>query len=422
MFKKFLPVIALTFVNVIGFSILIPVLPQVTEQYISSDFSAPVYGALIAAYSLFQFLGSPVLGSLSDKYGRKPLLILSQLGTTLSWVIFAVAYFLPNVQLWTISLPIIVIAISRIVDGITGGNISVAQAWVSDVTSPKEKTKAFGLLGAVFGLAFLFGPAIGGFSSSTSIGYLGTCIVAFLISLVTLALILFYLPESLPEEKRDKELDIHLFKEINIFHKIKVFDGNQFVLSLLAIRLGFALVLGGFFIMIILYMREGFGLTTTGLGLTMSLIGTFSIFNQAFLVGKLSKRFGDLNTFYFSLSCFFVSLLTLPLIPTGIVLGPISVSYLLMLANAYIINCGISFGMPTFKSILANNVSEKRQGLATGIDESLLALGNSVTPILAGVLYSAIGINTFYAFAVVLGLPFLYVFAETGTFLVRPQR
>jgi MFS family permease len=216
MLKKFFPIMLLTFVNVIGFSLLIPVLPVIAEKYAPS-ISAPVYGALLSAYAFFQFLGAPVLGSLSDKYGRKPLLMVSQLGTTLSWVIFAAAYFLPDIAIGPVMLPLLVIAVSRIIDGITGGNISVAQAWISDATTNEEKTKAFGLVGAIFGLGFMFGPALGGLSAGTTLGYLGTCILAFTISLVTLIMIHLYLPESLKEEDRDKELDIHLLKEINIF-------------------------------------------------------------------------------------------------------------------------------------------------------------------------------------------------------------
>ena len=142
--KKLMPVLILTFVNVIGFSILIPVLPEVLK-YFTGESSGLFYGLLLSSYALSQFLGAPILGSLSDKYGRRPILLLSQGGTILSWIIFASAYFIPKDMLvGSVSLPLVVIAISRILDGLTGGNVSVAQAWVSDKTTREEKTKAFG--------------------------------------------------------------------------------------------------------------------------------------------------------------------------------------------------------------------------------------------------------------------------------------
>lgn len=413
MFLRFFPIIALTFVNVIGFSVLIPVLPTIAENYAPNS-SEVVYGLLLSSYAFFQFLGAPILGSLSDKFGRKPLLLISQLGTTLSWVIFASAYFAPNILIGSIPLPLLIIALSRITDGLTGGNISVAQAWISDVTTRAEKTKAFGMIGAIFGLGFLFGPALGGLTSSGSIGYLGTCIVAFLISFVTLIVMFFFLPESLPHEKRDHHLEIHLLKEMNIWHKLQVFKHNIFVQQLLIIRVAFLFVFGAFFTLIILYMRQAFHLTEQGLGLTMSVIGVFSILNQAILTPKISHKFGDLRTFYFSLIAFIIGLITIPFIPLDIKFGNISISFLMFLVNTYLINIGISLGMPTFKSILVSHVDEKRQGLATGIDESLIALGNSVTPIIAGILFSILGIKSFFIIGILLTIPHLYIWSKTG--------
>lgn len=418
MIKRFLPIILLTFVNVIGFSILIPVLPEVARIYAPS-LSQPVYGALLSAYSLFQFLGAPILGSLSDKYGRKQLLLVSQLGTTLSWVVFAVAYFAPSIIIGPFALPLFIIAFSRVIDGITGGNISVAQAWISDVTTLEEKTKAFGLIGAVFGFGFLIGPALGGFSSATPIGYLGTCIIAFLISVVTLVMMYLYLPESLPPEKRDHELELNFWQEINFLNKLKVFQHNPFLMFLLRIRLAFMLVFAAFVVLIILYLEQSFNLSQTGLGLTISVIGLFSIFNQAFLAGKLSDKMGNVKLFYLSLVIFTAALLTIPLLPLGVSVGVVSLSYIIMLVNSYFINAGISLGMPSFKSILVHNVSDKKQGLATGIDESLIAFGNSITPVVAGALYAMIGVYTFWVFALILVLPFVYQLVTTGRLIEK---
>src|SRR6185295_10580465 len=164
MTKKILPVIFLTFINTLGFAILIPVLPFVVKNYNASSI---VYGFLLSIYFIFQFLGAPFLGALRDHYGRKPILMLSHFGTLISWGIFGLAYFVPGVSLFGIALPLYVIGFARIVDGITGGNMSVANAYLSDITTPPEKARAFGTIGAVLGLGMIIGPTLGSFSSAT---------------------------------------------------------------------------------------------------------------------------------------------------------------------------------------------------------------------------------------------------------------
>ncbi len=228
--QKFLPILLLTFVNVIGFSLLIPVLPSVVERYVEPQYVGTLYGALLSSYALFQFLDAPVLGALSDKYDRKPLLLISQAGTTLSWVIFGAAYFIPgDIAIGGIALPLIVIAFSRVVDGITGGNISVADAWISDETTPQNRSRIYGLVGATFGIGFLLGPSIGGISAATEIGYLGTAIVAFMISVITWLYIKFGLPESLPESKRDAHVDVHWLEHLNLIRQFTQFRSNRWL-------------------------------------------------------------------------------------------------------------------------------------------------------------------------------------------------
>jgi MFS transporter, DHA1 family, tetracycline resistance protein len=414
MFKKFLPIILLTFVNIIGFTLLIPILPEVIKTYIDESYSGLLFGVLISSYALSQFFAAPIMGSLSDKYGRKPLLFISQLGTTLSWVIFGIAYFIPaETNLMGISLPLAIIAFSRVIDGLTGGNISVANAWASDMTDEHDKTKAFGILGATFGVGFLIGPVIGGLTYSLGYGYLTTVIVAFLISLITLLLVYFGLPESLKEENRDRELKLKFWKEINILHKISEFRDNRFISNLLLIRVFFALVFSSYTTIIILILEQDYNLKASSLGIILSLIGLFSIFNQAFIAPKLSKKFGDLKVLYLSLALLFFGLVTVPLIPKEAVDGNLlNLNLLVLLANAFVLNLAISLGMPTFKSLLVKNVKPNRQGTITGVDESLLSFGNGVTPVMAGTLYSLIGGYAFLIYALFLLAPNLIIWIK----------
>ncbi len=407
--KKFFPILSLTFVNVIGFSLLIPVFPNIVRMYVPVQHISIAYGLLLSSYSLFQFIGAPILGALSDKYGRKPLLIISQIGTTLSWVIFAIAYFTPNIPFLGLGLPIYIIILSRIVDGLTGGNVSVANAWISDITAHNERTKAFGLVGAVFGIGFLIGPALGGFSSSLDIGYIGTVIVAFAISLVTLLQIIFILPESLPKEKRLHIEQINYWHELNIVSKLLTFRSNLIVKKLLIVRLFIGIVFSAYTTIIILFIEKGFTLNPKDIGLTISFIGIFSIFNQAFLTPKLAHKFGDIKTLYIGLTIISIGLGSIPFIPTELRLTQtINIGFIFFLLNSFLMNLGISLSLPTFKSLLTKNVDETKQGAITGIDESLLAFGNSFTPVIAGLLYSFVGISTFFLFSILLLIPFIY--------------
>lgn len=378
------------------------------RAYTEPQYVGLLYGALLSSYALFQFLGAPILGSLSDKYGRKPVLFLSQFGTMLSWVIFGVGLLLPNVPLFGISLPLLVIAFSRVIDGITGGNVSVAQAWISDVTSREDKAKVFALMGGIFGFGFLIGPALGGISSTSSLGYMGTIFLAFVISLFTLGLIYWQLPESLPPEKRDPDFEFTLWDEINIWKQLQKFQENTLVFTFLILRIFFALVFASYTTIIILLLESDFALTPTSLGIILSIIGLFSIFNQVVITGKVAQHFGNLRALLLSVGLLAISLATIPLIPSGFHWQGIDLSLLLFMINSFFVNLGLSVGQPTFQALVTNSVSDQKQGAVTGLDESLLAIGRGVSPILAGGLYGLWGRGLFFFFAVFLILPYLF--------------
>ena len=192
---------------------MIPILPFIVNQFGGGTI---MYGLLLSVYPFCQFFAAPILGSLSDYYGRRPILLLSQAGTMLSWVIFLMSAFVPHMNVFAISFPLLVIILARIADGITGGNNSVANAYLSDITNREEKTKAFGILGGVVGLGMVIGPAIGGLTMSSSLGYIAPVLVTLAVSVVTLIIMIKYLPESLKEENRKKELN---FKIKSIFLK-----------------------------------------------------------------------------------------------------------------------------------------------------------------------------------------------------------
>ncbi len=192
--KRRIPVFLLTFVNTMGFSLLIPVLPIIVRNWEMPDWT---FGVLLAAYNLCLFWAAPIFGQLSDQYGRRKLLLYSQAGTLLSWIAFAGLWFLDTGfgldPAWLVFLLMTI----RIIDGITGGNSSVLNAYMSDISTDKEKAAFFSYTAAVFGVGMIIGPAIGAYTMATSVNYLATAIFGILMSLVTLLAIQWQLKESL---------------------------------------------------------------------------------------------------------------------------------------------------------------------------------------------------------------------------------
>ncbi|QQR83529.1 MFS transporter [Candidatus Peregrinibacteria bacterium] len=402
MVRKLMPILLLSFVNVLGFSLLMPVLPEVLVRY-TGESSGLLYGFLLSSYALSQFIAAPILGAWSDHYGRRPILLLSQLGTLLSWFIFAAAYFIPaDIHIAGVSLPLLVIAFSRITDGLTGGNISVAQAWISDRTEAHEKTKAFGLAGAVFGFGFLVGPALGGLSVSGPLHFLGTAILASAISLVTLGFIYWRLPESLHDDHRSEKPERSLLAQLNFSKRLALFKHNPVIKNLLAVRVMFSLAFVGFTTSLILLLKIEYLLNAVRVGTVLSLIGIFAILNQAWVVPKISERLGSIKTFFSGLILSSVGVGVLALLP--IVFGPVfgGVVVVLFYALMYFLNLGIAMVMTTFRTIITLNTAPNRQGQATGLDESLTSLGQGVVPLFAGTLYDFIGPWSFALYASVL--------------------
>jgi len=211
------PILSINFVGTLGFGIVLPFLVFLVTRY-GGD--ALIYGIIGAAYSAFQLIGAPILGRWSDYFGRRKILLLSQLGTLLSWLIFLIAMYLPlntfidvNSDVWgkfNITLPLIVLFCARALDGLTGGNISVANAYLADITEESKRSKNFGKMAISSNLGYIVGPALAGLLGATAMGETLPVLVAILISVIASGLIFFQLPEtkSKPIEKDPKPTGI----------------------------------------------------------------------------------------------------------------------------------------------------------------------------------------------------------------------
>ena len=382
--KKLLPAYLLSFVNILGVSLLLPVLPFIVKSY-----GAPkwVYGLLLTLYSLFQFIGSPYLGSMSDRIGRKSVLLISQGGTLLSWFVFLGALLIPEeYQLFGFALSLFIIALSRILDGITGGNTSVANAYVSDITTKEEKSYIFAYLGGITGIAMIVGPGLGGLSSSTSYGYKGTLIVAIIISIITLISIFLWLKESLPVEKRSKEKKQSILEAISFRKNLKKLNPEPIIKQLFIMKFFFSILVACYFSTIALFLIDTFHFNEKELGYFMFVIGIFLAFNQVVVTKQFVKRLGEIKTLVLGMALCMVGLVCLTLTDN---------LYLFILCY-YVMNLGASLVFPMFSSLIALHSDPKKQGATMGISESINSISMAIFPVIATFIYGIIGHYIYY--------------------------
>ena len=388
MHRKFLPAYLLTLVNVMGFSILMPVLPFVVVEH----YGAPkyVYGLLLSTYSFFQFLGAPYLGRLSDSLGRKPVLVISHIGTLLSWIIFGLAYFIPEVPIGFLAAPLVVIFFARILDGITGGNTSVAQAYVSDITTKEEKNYIFGYIGGIVGIGMIIGPAIGGLSASTSWGYLGTIICSALLSFITLLMLIFWLEESLPPEQRKARERDSLLSSFLLLKRIRNLESPKDIRDVFVLRLLFNITMATYVSTIALFIIDLFGFNEKQLGMFMLVVGVFISFNQAVMSKWFIARLGIYSTLRLGMLLSVVGFVSITLTETLWV-------YILLY---YILNLGIALCAPTLNSLLALRAAPKETGEVMGISESIGSLSNAIFPLIGAALYGVFGAQLYWGVAI----------------------
>lgn len=389
--RELLPAYLLTFVNVLGFSILMPVLP-----FIVSDYGAPkwVYGLLITLYSAFQFIGAPVLGKMSDEQGRKPILMISQAGTLLSWLVFLVALYLPNIPFWGYALPLWVIAFSRVLDGITGGNISVTNAYVADITNKEEKSYVFGYIGGIVGIGLIIGPGIGGVTASSSWGASATMLAAIGISSVALFTIFSWLKESHPPEKRTLKSKFSFRKNFFILAQIKEIQPKPIIKLLFGLKFLFSIMSACYMGTIVLYIIDLFDFDEKEIGFFMLAVGVFLAVNQAFVSKWIIKRLGVYKTL----------LLGLGLATIGANLITLTDELWLYITFYYVLNLGFSLCYPTFTALISIHADPKKQGGIMGISESINSLAMTIFPLLAAATYGWIGYKLYHLMSL---LPFL---------------
>lgn len=412
------PVLMVNFIGTLGYSIIIPFLVFLVDKFGGNEF---IYGIMGSVYPAFQFFGAPILGRWSDKYGRRRILFLSQAGTLLAWVIFMIALLVPKTSLlsmdqsvvgsFTLTVPLLILFVARALDGITGGNVSVANAYLSDVSTEENRKANFGKMAMSSSMGFILGPAIAGLLGATIYEEIIPVSAAILISTVALIVIWFKLPESKTSLVKP---DLANFKIRKLFATeakdcYETKDGTEtgfkavfkipFIPFLVVIYFLTFLGFSFFYVSFPIHALRVLEWNPFELGIFFSILSGMMILVQGPLLSRLSKTASDEML---------VCIGSLLLVFNFLFIGSSNVIYSYGALVFFALGNGLMW--PSFLSILSRYAGDEQQGAVQGIANSAGSLASIIGLILGGWLYGNIGNVTFYTAAVLLFVIFLLSF------------
>lgn len=421
--KSIFPILLVNFIGILGYSIVIPILIFIVTDLGGNGF---IYGILGAMYPFFQFIGAPILGKLSDRIGRKKVLIISQAGTFIAWLLFLIAFLLPKTTLWsaeseltgmyTMTLPLVFLFVARILDGFTGGNVSVANAYLSDISTDENRDKNFGLIGSSTSLGFVLGPAVAGILASTILEEKLPVILAAMISLLAIFVIIRRLPESNPCVVDTGGLNLKSFRRFfqvehkNCYTSSKVSSENQPINSFRSItkQKGVPLLFTIYFLTFLAFSLFYAGLpiyASTVLGWSSIQLGIFLAYSSLIMIlvqgpllsyfsGKVSSIFCiAIGSVFLAISFF---LLTYP----EVVVLYIGITFL---------SVGNGLMWPSFLSILSKTGTRQMQGAIQGYGNSMGSFASIFGLILGGLLFESIQMTVFIFGSIIFVLIFVLV-------------
>ena len=375
--RRFIPLFMIVFVDLVGFGIVIPVLLlHAEESFGATDLQAT---GLLTAFSIGMVVAGPVLGRLSDAYGRRPVLIISQIGTFIGFIVLGLANSL------------FLLYLGRIIDGISGGNITTARAYINDITTEENRARGFGLISAAFGAGFIVGPALGGLAVTVTAGIPSLAaysqnapfFVAAFFSLASIMGTYFILPESLDPEARqplgdrskDRDGDLSLMDILKL-------ETMRTILSFTFVTfLAFSLFQASF---PIFARRRLFGdisleMAQRNIGLVLTLFGLTNVLMQSFFVGPLVRRFGEQRLIVYATFGRIIAFLG----------AALTLNAYIFAAFALPLAIGNALSQPSLQSIISRFAPPKMRGRVLGLFQSTNSLTLVFGPILAGLLLSA---------------------------------
>lgn len=346
--------------DVLAFGLIIPVLPTLIEQFAGSQAAAGIWnGVLVALWAAAQFVASPVIGSLSDRFGRRPVILVSVAGMAVDWVLMAIA---PN--LWWL-------VVGRVVAGVTSSSFTTVYAYLADITAPEQRARAFGLVGAAFSGGFVLGPFLGGVLGE--IDPRAPFWAAAAMSAVAFVYGWLILPESLAKENRTP----FSWRRANPFGAMKLLNSRPGLLRLTGVYFLFMLGQHVYSAVYVLYATHRYGLSTLHVGLLLGMWGALEMVVQTFMVGPTAQRFGERRTMVAGLLFGALGL-------AGMGLATSAVGFMLMMLPGAL----MSLAMPTAQSLMTQKVSEAEQGQLQGASMSVASIAGVVSPVFFGTIYA----------------------------------
>ena len=411
-----IPILSVNFIGTLGFGIVLPFLIFLVTSF---GGNAVIYGVMGATYSVFQLIGAPILGRLSDIHGRKNILILSQFGTLLSWLIFFAAMFFPLVSVlnvesgllgnFSLTIPLLILFFSRALDGITGGNVSVANAYLADITEESDRGKNYGKLAISSNLGFIIGPALAGLLGITAWGEKVPVMAAILISLVALILIIFLLPDYKSKKiEKDHEStnvrkilgqeQIECFK-IECKEKITVRDVLKMTDITFLLTVYFLVFLGFnfFYIAFPVHAVQVLDWDLTATGTFFSFLSIVMVIVQGPVLSYASKKWADHILIFSGSFILAISFLFF-----------ISSSIYFVYFGAVFLAVGNGIMWPSLLSLISKSSSEKFQGTIQGYASSLGSVASIIGLLAGGMLYNLMGSKIFiFSAAIIFGIFFM---------------
>jgi len=355
--KRLIPIFIVVFVDILGFSIILPLLPFYASKINAADAAV---GPLIASYSLCQFIAAPILGNLSDSYGRRPILLYSQFGSFLGFILLGLAMHLPHPLAWLFA--------GRMIDGLSGGNLTVAQAYISDITEPHERAKIFGMIiGVSFGLGFTIGPGLGA-NIAYRFGFDVSAYLAAFFSLSSIIATFLLLPET--QHQRDESRARGLAMYTRVLDYLRVAELRPPLAVFFFLSLPFTI----YTTMFPLFAKNQLGFNEKQAGYFLALVGLLGVIWQGGFIGPVVKRFGEYKS-----------------VIIGLVASAAGLYYIVavdvwwkLIFVAILFSFGHSISRPSLTSIIAQAAPPHRRGGVFGAMTSIESVTRVIGPVLGG--------------------------------------